>query len=56
VRPLCLNHGALDDHVIDLVIIVSSLSFVLEIGVGASSDHMDHVMGGEIVAMVQRLT
>jgi hypothetical protein len=40
---------------IDLVVIVSLLSFVLEISIGASSDGMDRAMGGEIVALVQRL-
>jgi hypothetical protein len=39
---------------IDLVIIVSSLSFILEIGIGVSGDHMHHAMGGEIVVLLWR--
>jgi hypothetical protein len=50
VRPLRLDHGTFDDHMIDLAILVSSLSFVLEISVGASGDGMD-----KIVALVRRL-
>jgi hypothetical protein len=56
VRPLFLDHGTFDDHMIDLPIIVCLLSFVLEIGVGASGDRMDHAMGGEIVGWLRRLT
>jgi hypothetical protein len=56
VRPLCFDHGAFDGHMIDLVVIVSSLSFVLKISVGASDDGMDCAMGGEIVGLVRRLT
>jgi hypothetical protein len=55
VRALHLDHGAFDDHIIDLVIILSLLSFVLKINIGASSDSMDCVMGGEIIALVRRL-
>jgi hypothetical protein len=56
VRSFCLYHRAFDDHMIDLVIVVSSLSFVFEINVGASDDCIDRSMGGEIVALVRRLT
>jgi hypothetical protein len=41
---------------IDLVVIVSSLFFVLEINIGAFGDGVDCVMGWKIVALLQRLT
>jgi hypothetical protein len=56
VRPLRLNYGAFDDHVIDLVVMVFSLPFVLEIDIGASGYGVDCFVGGEIVALMQRLT
>jgi hypothetical protein len=45
----------LDNHMIDLAIIVSSLSFVFEIVTRSSSDGVYFIMGGKIV-LVQRLT
>jgi hypothetical protein len=56
VRPFCLDYKPLDGHMIDLVVIVSSLSFVFKIGVGVSDDGVDSVVGGEIVALMRRLT
>jgi hypothetical protein len=41
---------------IDLSLIVSLLFVVFKIGIGASGDGEDCVMGGEIVALLQRLT
>jgi hypothetical protein len=40
---------AFDNHMIDLATIVSSFSFVLEVGVGASGDDMDHVWVGRLL-------
>jgi hypothetical protein len=56
VRSLCLDYTTFNDHMIDLAVIVSSLSFVFEIGVRASSDGVYCAMGREIVALVRRLT
>jgi hypothetical protein len=44
VRPLGLDPGAFDNHMVDLTVIVSSLSFVFEVGIGASCDGVDCVM------------
>jgi hypothetical protein len=55
VRSLHLNHRVFDTHMIDLMILVPSLSFVLNISIGASGDHVDCAMGWEIVALVRRL-
>jgi hypothetical protein len=49
MRPLSFDHGAFNDQMIDLAVIVSSLPFVLEIGIGASGDC---AMCGKIVALV----
>jgi hypothetical protein len=48
VRPFGSRDWALDRHVIDLAIVLSFLSFVLEIQVGASSDCMDGSEGWEV--------
>jgi hypothetical protein len=52
VGPLGLGHGAFDDHVVHLAIIISSLPFVFEVGIRASDDGVDCVMGGEIIALL----
>jgi hypothetical protein len=56
MRPLSLGHEAFDSHMIDLEVLVFSLSFIFKVSVGPSSDGMDHVVGGDIVALLQRLT
>jgi hypothetical protein len=56
VRPLGFDDGTFNSHVVDLSIIVSSLSLIFKVGIGASSDGEDCVVGGEIVALLQRLT
>jgi hypothetical protein len=56
VRPLSFDHGAFDNHVIDLTVIDSLLPFVLEISIAASGDGVDCVVGEEIIALLQRLT
>jgi hypothetical protein len=52
VRPFDLDHGTFDDHMIDLSLIVSSLSVVFKIGIGASGDGEDCAMGGEVVSLL----
>jgi hypothetical protein len=49
-RAFGLHNWAFDRHVIDLAIVLSFLSFVLEIQVGASSDCMDGSEGWEVGA------
>jgi hypothetical protein len=56
VRPHGFDDGTFNSHVVDLSIIVSSLSLIFKVGIGASGDGEDCVMGGEIVALLQRLT
>jgi hypothetical protein len=56
VRPLSFDQGAFVSHVIDLAVVVSLLPFVLKIGIGAFGDGVDYVVGGEIVALLRRLT
>jgi hypothetical protein len=41
VRPLCSRDWAFNCHMIYLAIVVSSLPFILETQVGASSDCVD---------------
>jgi hypothetical protein len=41
---------------IDLLVIVHLLPFVVEVGIGASGDGDDCVMGGNIVGLLCRLT
>jgi hypothetical protein len=47
VGPFCLGNRTFDDVVVDLMIIISAMSFGFKIGIGASSDCADHVMGWE---------
>jgi hypothetical protein len=51
-----LCDGAFDDNMINLPIIISSLPLVIEIGVGASDDCKNCVVGGKIVGLLRILT
>jgi hypothetical protein len=48
VRPRGSHDCAFDHHMIDLTVVLSLLSFVFEIQVGASSDCMNGSEGWEI--------
>jgi hypothetical protein len=52
VRPLHLDHEAFNDHMIDLTVVIPSLSFVLEIRVGTFGDYVNCVVGVEIDALM----
>jgi hypothetical protein len=52
MRPFCLDHEAFDNYMVDLTIVISSLSFALEIDIRASRDCMDCDMCREIVALM----
>jgi hypothetical protein len=56
VRPFSLDHGAFDNHMVNLLVIVSSLSFVFKVGTRAFSDGVDCAVGGEVNALLRRLT
>jgi hypothetical protein len=55
VRPFVSHDWAFDCHVIDLAVVLSFLSFVSEIHVGASSDFMDCSKGWEVGALLRGL-
>jgi hypothetical protein len=55
VRPLGLHDWAFDRHVIDLAVVLSFMSFVFEILVGAFGDCVDGSKGWEIGALLGRL-
>jgi hypothetical protein len=55
MEPLGLGNGAFDIYMIDLPIIVSALSFRIQIGVGTPGNYKDCVMGGEGVGLLWRL-
>jgi hypothetical protein len=44
-----LDHRTFDNHVVDFLVIVSLLSFVFKVGIGASYDGVDHAVGGELL-------
>jgi hypothetical protein len=46
VRPFSLDHVAFNGHMINLAVILSSLSIVLKISIGAFGDGVDCTMGG----------
>jgi hypothetical protein len=46
VRSFGLDHRVVNNHVVDLPVIVYSLSFVFKVGIRASDDGVDFVMGG----------
>jgi hypothetical protein len=54
--PFGLGDGVFDDNVIDLSVIVSLLPLVIKIGVGASGNCENCVVGGETVSLLRRLT
>jgi hypothetical protein len=56
VRPFDFDGRAFDSHMIDLSVIVALLSLVFKVGIGASDDGEDCAMGGEVVALLRRLT
>jgi hypothetical protein len=54
VRPFGSCDWAFDCHMVNLVVVFSLLSFVLEVHIGASSNCVDGSKGWEIVALLQR--
>jgi hypothetical protein len=53
VRPFGLHDWAFDCHKIDLMVVLSFMSFVLEIQVGVSGDCMDGSEGWEGGALLR---
>jgi hypothetical protein len=51
-----LGYRAFDGNEIDLSVIVSALPLGVEIGVGASGDCKDCVVGGETIGLLRSLT
>jgi hypothetical protein len=47
VGPFGLGNGTFDDEMVDLAVIVSTLSLGFKVGTGASDDCEDHAMSGE---------
>jgi hypothetical protein len=52
--PFGLGNGAFDSCMIDLSVIVSTLSLGIEIGVGASGNYEDCAIGGEGIELLWR--
>jgi hypothetical protein len=52
MRPLGLGDGAFNSYIIDLLVMVSTLSFGIEIGIGTPGDCEDCAMGGESVELL----
>jgi hypothetical protein len=55
VVPFCFGDKTFNGHMIDLVVLVSSLPLVLEVGIGAFGDGEDCGVGGEVLALLRRL-
>jgi hypothetical protein len=56
VRPFGFGYWAFDNHMVDLSVVVSLLSLIVKISVGASSNGEDCVMGGKVIILLCRLT
>jgi hypothetical protein len=54
VRPFNLCNGTFDDNVIDLPVIITTLSLSVEIGIATSDNCDDCAMCGEIVGLLRR--
>jgi hypothetical protein len=52
---LVLGDWTFDNHFIDLLVIISSLPLVAKVGIGASSDGENCVLGGEVVGLLRSL-
>jgi hypothetical protein len=52
MRQFGLGNGAFDNYMIDLPVIVSTLSLGVEIGIGTSSNCEDCALGGEGVRLL----
>jgi hypothetical protein len=55
VGPFSFGDGAFDNHVIDLSIVVSLLSLIVKVGIRASGNGEDCVVGWKVVTLLQRL-
>jgi hypothetical protein len=55
MRPFCPYDWAFDRHVVNLAVVFLSLSFVLEVKIGASGDGVYDFKGWEIIALLGRL-
>jgi hypothetical protein len=55
VEPLGLGYGTFDSDMVDLPVIVLTLSLSIEISVGTSGDCQDCAMGRECIELLQRL-
>jgi hypothetical protein len=56
VGPFGLGDGVFNSHVIHLSVVVSLLSLVIEICVGAFGDFKDCATSGKGIGLLQRLT
>jgi hypothetical protein len=54
VGPLGLGNGVFDSDMVNLPIIVSTLSLHIKISIGVSGDCQDYAMGGESVGLLRR--
>jgi hypothetical protein len=50
------DDGAFDDHMVDPLVVISLLSLIAKVGVGASGDGENCVMGRKVVILLHRLT
>jgi hypothetical protein len=55
VRPFGFSDRTFGDYMIDLSIVVSPSPFVIEVGVGTSSDGENCTMSGKVVGLLRRL-
>jgi hypothetical protein len=55
VRPIGLGDRAFDSYVVYFSVVVSALSFSVEVNVGSFGDYEDCAVGGEGIRLLQRL-
>jgi hypothetical protein len=56
VRPFGFGNRTFNGYVIDLSILVPSLPFIVEVGVGTFGDSENCTIGGKVVCLLWRLT
>jgi hypothetical protein len=54
VRPFSFGNMTFHIYVVDLSIVVSSLPFIVEVGVRTSGDGENCTMGGKVVSLLWR--